>query len=188
VIRVQARSLTVTDLAVLGLLGHLDRPISGYEIRATIASSIGFIWAPSKTQLYAVLPRLVAAGLATRRLIEQTERPDKHLYRISPAGRRAIRSWLGDDLEMSDLDRAVDVLLLKVFFARQGDRGAVARQVVALRDAHAARLALYEAYLEEPLRTPDDAITRQTIRLGILRARALLEWAGGAAAELMNPS
>jgi DNA-binding PadR family transcriptional regulator len=178
------RRLTVTDYAVLGMLGHVGRPISGYEIRKSIASSIGYIWEPSKTQLYAVLPRLVRAGLTTGRLIEQRDRPNKHVYRISRRGRSVLTRWLREQEDFGNLDQALDVTLLKVFFSRQGDPGAVAAQIAALRDAHAARLDVYLKMAETPLRQPDDGSARLTLRLGILRASAFLAWADAAISEL----
>ena len=72
--------LTLTEYAILGLLGHLDEPISGYDLRKVVDTSIGFIWQPSKTQLYAVLRRLVGSRLATERRVRQRRRPDKTLY------------------------------------------------------------------------------------------------------------
>jgi DNA-binding PadR family transcriptional regulator len=166
------------------MLGHVERPISGYEIRKSVASSIGYIWEPSKTQLYAVLPRLVQAGLASRRLIEQQDRPNKHVYRISRAGRSALARWLREQEDLGDLDRALDVTLLKVFFSRQGDPRTVASQVAALRDAHAARLEVYLKMSDEPIRHPDDRSTRLSLGLGILRAKAFLTWADAAMKEL----
>lgn len=166
------------------MLGHVGRPISGYEIRKSVASSIGYIWEPSKTQLYAVLPRLVRAGFASSRLIEQRDRPNKHVYRISRAGRSVLTRWLREQEDFGDLDQALDVILLKVFFSRQGDPREVAGQIAGLRDAHTARLDVYLKMAETPLRHPDDGYSRLTLRLGILRANAFLAWADAAIREL----
>ena len=42
-----------------------------------------------------MLPRLVELGLARRRKVEQTHRPDKQLYRITRAGRRRSTTGSG---------------------------------------------------------------------------------------------
>ena len=81
---------TTTELAVLGLVAFGET--SGYDLARTAARSIGHMWAPSRSQIYKVLPRLVAAGYARSREIEQRGRPDKAVYRITPAGRRALRT------------------------------------------------------------------------------------------------
>ena len=176
---------TLTEYAVLGLLGHLAVPISGYDLRKRIESSVGYIWQPSKTQLYVVLGRLVRAGLAARREVEQHDRPDKRLYRITDAGRAAVRDWLDRDEEITDPDRSA--LVLKLFYGAQGDRGALARQLTAFRDAYGVRLAVYETTLGrsgEPPGRGSDEFTRLTLKYGIGRARAAVDWADAALREL----
>jgi len=72
------KPLPLTDLVVLGLIGHVaPRAISGYDLHRFATASVGYIWAPSKTQLYTVLGRLVDRGFATRRDVAQRRRPDK---------------------------------------------------------------------------------------------------------------
>jgi PadR family transcriptional regulator AphA len=176
--------LTLTECAILGLLGQLRRPISGYDLRKLAESSVGYIWQPSKTQLYVVLGRLVTAGLAIRREVAQHDRPDKHLYRITGAGRAAVRAWLDSEDEILDPDR--NALVLKLFFGAQGERGALVRQLSAFRNAYADRLATYEAKFHSPSREGDisDEFTRLTLRYGIVRARAAVDWATTALEEL----
>ena len=55
--------LTTTEAAVLGLLSH--GPRSGYDLRKAVELSVGYFWGPAKSQIYAVLPRLVE-GRSTR--------------------------------------------------------------------------------------------------------------------------
>ena len=45
---------TRTELAVLGLLAWAGES-SGYELHKLAGRSVGFIWAPARSQLYAVL-------------------------------------------------------------------------------------------------------------------------------------
>ena len=177
--------LTVTEYSVLGLLGHLQRPVSGYELRKVTESSVGYIWRPSKTQLYVVLLRLLRSGLVTRRKVRQLDRPDKHLYRITDAGRAAIREWLERDEDVGDPDRSV--LGLKLFFGAQGDREALVRQLAAFRDSYGARLATYESKWQSADRYErgvSDEFTRLTLRYGIARARAAVDWADATMEEL----
>jgi len=177
--------LTLTEYAILGLLGHLDDPISGYDLRKVVDRSIGFIWQPSKTQLYAVLRRLVRAGLAKERHVRQRHRPDKTLYTITAAGRDSVATWLARDEDESDPDRSMFVL--KLFFGAQADEEALVRQLAAFRDAYADRLALYESKWHDRSRaerTASDRFTRMTLRYGIERARAAVIWADATLDEL----
>ena len=176
--------LTLTEYAVLGLLGQLSQPVSGYDLRKLIEASVGYIWQPSKTQVYVVLPRLVELGLARRREVAQRDRPDKQLYRVTRAGRAAVAGWLDADEESDDPDRSV--LVLKLFFGVQADRDALVRQLAAFRDAYAARLAVYEAFRPraEPGPGISDRYTALTLRYGVVRARAAIDWADEALKEL----
>jgi len=97
----------------------------------------------------------------------------------------AIREWLERDEDTSDPDRSV--LVLKLFFGAQGDRGALVRQLAAFRDAYAARLARYESKWQsaDPYeRYVSDEFTRLTLRYGIARARAAVDWANATLKEL----
>src|SRR6478672_1974982 len=84
--------VTLTECAVLGMLARKER--SGYDLLKAIERSVGFFWTPAKSQLYALLPKLVERGLLEAKRIEQDKRPDKTVYRITPAGRRALREGL----------------------------------------------------------------------------------------------
>ena len=88
-----ARTLTTTEAAVLALL-TMEGEQSGYDLHRSVSRSIGHVWAPAKSRLYAVLPRLAADGLAYGRHVHQSGRPDKQLYAITDAGRAAVQAWL----------------------------------------------------------------------------------------------
>jgi PadR family transcriptional regulator AphA len=85
-------TLTTTEAGVLALLA-IEGERSGYDLLKLAAQAIGYVWKPARSQLYAVLPRLVARGLAESRSVSQEQRPDKHLYRLTEAGREALSSW-----------------------------------------------------------------------------------------------
>ncbi len=123
--------LSATEAAVLGILAGSEG--SGYDLRKRIDRSVGYFWAPAKTQIYAVLPRLVDAGLATRRDVEQRTRPSKQVYRITAAGRAALEQWVN----AGPVDPAPDKnpILLKLFFGAEGDPTALLEQVRERRAA-----------------------------------------------------
>jgi DNA-binding PadR family transcriptional regulator len=173
----QTRGLTPTEAAIVGLL--VDGERSGYDLIKGIGRSVGYFWAPAKSQLYDVLPRLVGAGLASVRTIRQASRPDKQLYRITARGRAALADWINTPAP-PEPDR--NPLLLQLFFGEFGEPSAL------LAHVRARRLELEE--LEATLRqldseAPDDdvypAITR---RYGHAYARALIRWAREAEKDL----
>jgi len=175
--------LSLTEYAVLGLLARQGTS-SGYDLMKVAAGSVGYIWSPSKTQLYVVLGRLVDAGLATRRDVPQPDRPDKSLYRLTAKGRQALAEWL-DDVDVAD-DVERHPFLLKLFFGAHGDPGAMARQLETYRDAAAARLETYRAIEREILEYDDPRrhFGYMTLRFGIARAEATIEWADATLEEL----
>lgn len=186
---------THTELAALGLLAWQGER-SGYELHKLAGRTVGFFWAPARSQLYAVLKRLDAAGLVSGRHIEQADRPDKRLFRITEAGMVALRSWLAvvEPIEPEDNDP----LLLKLFFGGFGDPESSRRQLLDYRGRVEERLA---AYLEIE-RTFDDepdvaALHRLlTVRMGIALMQANRAWvddaltalAAGAPAPLPGPT
>ena len=105
---------TRTELAVLGLLAWSGES-SGYELHTRVGRSVGFIWAPARSQLYAVLKRLAADGLVAGREVVQADRPDKRLFSLTEPGMAMLKAWLERVEPIEPEDR--DGVLLKLFFA-----------------------------------------------------------------------
>jgi DNA-binding PadR family transcriptional regulator len=172
-----SNQLTTTEYGVLGLLAFGES--SGYDLSRAATRSIGYMWAPSRSQIYKVLPRLVAAGYADSREVEQRGRPDKAIYRITPAGLAALRAWVETIEEASP-----GVFVMKLFFAWTASPEAAHEQLALYRSQAERHLAEFEE-MERNLSSRDDPVhSRVALRHGILRARATLEWAKEAAALL----
>ncbi len=169
-----------TEYAVLGLLAFGER--SGYDLSRVAAESIGYMWAPSRSQIYKVLPRLVEWGLATSRPVAQERRPDKQLYRLSDAGQARLAAWVEQVEE--DPDGGPGVFLLKIFYGWTGAPGAAAAQLRAYRALLERRLAHYEA-IEAALAPDEPPHSRIALGHGIARARATLAWAEESERELL---
>src|SRR5262249_60910315 len=73
-----------TTLVVLGLVAL--QPGSGYDLARLADRSVGYLWTPSRSQIYKILPRLASDGLATAKRIHQRDGPDKDLYFHHPGG------------------------------------------------------------------------------------------------------
>jgi DNA-binding PadR family transcriptional regulator len=167
---------TRTELCVLGLLAWRGES-SGYELHKVALRSVGFIWSPARSQLYTVLKRLDAEGLATSRRVVQSERPDKRLFSITDAGMALLRTWLDrvDPIEPEDRDG----VLLKLFFGGFGDPDAGRRQLVDYGERVASRLATYREIERTFAGERGESATRrlQSLRLGIGLMEASLAWA-----------
>ena len=166
----QTKTLTLTEAAVLALLATEDDQ-SGYELMKRAVRSVGHVWSPARSHLYAVLARLASDGLARVRRVTQTERPDKQLYRITPAGRAALQEWL----ETVDADD--DAFQLKVFYGSYLSRAKLAEHVEAYRDRVHATLAGYDEIAETNTNRGHDYYHRLMLDYGYAQARASLAWA-----------
>ena len=123
---------TRTELAALGMLAWGGER-SGYELHQLAGRTVGFIWKPARSQLYAVLKRLAADGLVAGRHVEQADRPDKRIFSITDAGTATLRAWLDRIEPIEPEDR--DGMLLKLFFGTLGDADAGRAQLTDYRRA-----------------------------------------------------
>ena len=176
-----AAILTPTEYAVLGLLSTGEQ--SGYDLKKRADSSVGYFWTPAKSRIYAILPRLVAAGLVRRRDVRQQGRPDKQLYRLTAEGRRALVAWLAHGPLEPDPDR--NLLLLKLFFGELAGPEALLDQVRERRqEIESFRAELQAIDAEPPRGDRDDLYPRLTRMYGLAWADAVIAWAKAAEREL----
>ena len=79
--------------AVLGLLAQ--RPRHGYELRAAFQALAGGEenWDITPAQVYTTLTRMEGLGWVEAKSVEQGAGPEKHIYSITPDGRRALDEW-----------------------------------------------------------------------------------------------
>ena len=171
-------TLTATEAALLGLLAWRG-PQSGYDVKKSVERSVGYFWKPAKTQIYAVLPRLVDAGLATRTAVVQADRPDKSVYELTPAGREALITWLeappgGDRTPF----------LLRVFFGGLASPEALSPHVRAFREEAEALKADLEEIDRDSAGKPGDYHASLTRRWGVAYAEAAIGWATTVEQEL----
>ena len=103
-------SLTPTARAILGLVAL--GPRTGYDVKRISDSSTRFFWGASYGQIYPELRRLERDGLIEAR-DEPRGRVRRRVYRITPAGQRAVREWL---LDPETAYEVRDEGLLRLFF------------------------------------------------------------------------
>ena len=118
--------LTTTSYAILGLLAV--QPWTAYELTRQMRRSMHYLLPKSESLLYTEPKKLVDAGLAR---VTHQRRGDRTRakYRITAAGRRALRAWL--DTEPAAPLFEIEAML-RVTFA---DQGTPEQLVRALRSA-----------------------------------------------------
>ena len=165
--------LSVSSYAVLGLLTFGE--MSGYDVMKLAQRSVGHFWTPAKSHVYAELRRLAEHGLVSERHVEQTERPDKRVYRTTPEGDRALRRWL-EEAEVVP-DQVKSVFTLRVFFGSLIPTESLIAQIEEMRRQSEATLMELR---ETERRIKDDGalfFPYLTLKAGLAHARADIRWA-----------
>lgn len=167
--------------ALLGFLNY--HPLTGYDLKRVMESSIAHFWHADLSQIYRTLKTLEADGEITSEIQPQQDRPDRRVYTITEAGRTDLKTWLHAPLtEMSPLKES---LLLKVFFSGQVDKTALLTQLRLQRDLHRQALAHYQSQTPQDIAnnaaqmgaTPADArLWEATRRAGLLYEEMYLRW------------
>ncbi len=156
--------LPSTSYAVLGLLSG-ERELSGYDLRKWASNSLHFFyWSPSLSHIYAELRRLDQLGLVSQRVEPRGELRARRLYRITPAGLEALRTWVrAAPVESTVLKHSV---ALRVWLGHLIGRHAVHTLV-------AEHISATEALIADIRRAHDTAPADTTNAYAL----AVLEWA-----------
>lgn len=110
------RERTTTSYALLGLLTVRDW--TTYELAKQVHRSLNWFWPRAERKLYDEPKRLVEEGWATAHR-EHTGQRGRTVYRVTEAGRTALRAWL----DAPPAPRAGEFEgMVKVFFADAGTK------------------------------------------------------------------
>ena len=141
----RADELNPTSFAMLGMLAI--RPWTTYELAKHLDRSLRPMWPRARSNLFNEPKKLVAHGLAAATQETVGRRP-RTVYTITPAGRRALRQWLGTPGEGPVLEFEQ---LLKVFFADHGTKTDALEAVSTIkqwaRERNAENIAVARSYL-----------------------------------------
>ena len=103
------------EYVILGILMQQKR--HGYEIHHLLSSGLGRAWYAGMSQVYALLKRLESFKKVVSSVEQQDNRPAKHVYSITPKGRKAFLEWVHTPLERMRYLRLE--FLAKLFFIRE---------------------------------------------------------------------
>lgn len=165
-----ARELPVTTYAVLGQVAA--GPTTGYDVKARLEVGAAQFWHASYSQIYAELRRLTELGLVSEKHVRQATRPDKRVYTITAAGRRALRDWLQKPWGLAALR---DESLVKLTLADSLPPGEVVDELRRLKAAHERRRGEFET---EIAALPDGTspYLLLALRKGVHAQRAFARW------------
>lgn len=136
----ESSRLNTTSFAILGLLSIGDW--STYELASQMRRSLQHFWPRATSGIYEEPKRLVRAGLATADRAPTGRRP-RTVYRITPAGRDALRRWID---EGSATGRSYESeAMVRFFFGNEASRQGLLK---AIDDLGAAARASITAWAE----------------------------------------
>lgn len=167
---------STTSYALLGLLAL--RPWTTYELTKQVRRSLRWFWPRAERKLYDEPKKLAAAGLATATEQRTGKRP-RTMYSITPAGRRALRTWLDEPPEPPSLEFEA---MVKVFFADGGTLAQLRRTLEHVESAAEERLAELRSRIDASRSGPFEFAGRLPINALALRfhvdhERHIIDWA-----------
>jgi DNA-binding PadR family transcriptional regulator len=119
----------------------LEGEASGYDLAKVFDASVANFWMATPQQLYRELDRMAADGLVRARVVHQERRPDKRLFSLTDAGRRALRAFTAGPPRPGAIR---DELLVQVQAVDAGDKTAVRTALEERATAAEAKVARYE--------------------------------------------
>ena len=178
--------LTTTSYAILGLLSIAAW--STYELAAQMRRSLQHFWPRASSGIYEEPKRLVRAGLATADRTTTGRRP-RTVYRITPAGRAALRDWIEAG---SAAGRSYESEpLVRFFFGNLASKAALLRAIDDVerraRESLASWVDVAEPYATGVGRYPERLhVNALTMALAFDVALIEVRWAEWARAEVAS--
>jgi PadR family transcriptional regulator, regulatory protein AphA len=175
-----------TSSSAQALLGLLTiEPMSGYDLRQTIAASIGHMWSESYGQIYPNLRRLAAAGSVQRKTERHKGKRVRQVYAITSRGRARLAEWLALPAQ-PEVPR--NEMLLKLFFGAQVPTSISIAHVQRMAAQHRAVLQEFKRVQRQAIdanrQYPDVPFWKMAVRYGQMEMQTHLRWAHETLAEL----
>jgi PadR family transcriptional regulator, regulatory protein AphA len=165
------------------LLGLLQNPATGYDLKRLFEEGIGTFWSAEFSQIYSTLKRLEAGGLLRSWKEPSTKGPPRRVYETTPAGREALASWLSSPPVVRDERHSY--LAQLYLMSALGDLTQSLRFMEALRNHFASGLERLEeqerAWAEKDPNYPDNLPSEwlhvhMVLRLGLIGGEARVRW------------
>lgn len=161
------------DVVILGFLSH--EPMTGYEIKKRIDTSLRYFWSGSYGSIYPTLNMLEQRGMVTKEETAEGGRT-KIIYTITEAGHEHLREWLKAPVVKNELHYET---LLKLFFGGELGAEGTLVHIQNFEDKIKEELSFFEmcaAQLEGILEEEDHKYFLLTVNFVIETYRAYLKW------------
>lgn len=160
------------------ILGYLEEPASGYDIKQSIDQSLAHLWAAESSQVYAKLRGMEQDGLLKSAMEKSQKGPDRRVYRRTSQGDKAFMAWLDSDPELSP--ERLSVLAQIHFLCRSRNPTRITELLQDVRKRFVERLEEYEknsAFEEENKKDAgEELFEKLSLDLSVKTLQARIEW------------
>ena len=168
----------MAEISRLGfaLLGLLQKPSSGYDLRKVFSSTSMKTYSDSPGAIYPALRRLAQQGLIRGAIQEGAGLRRRQIFRLTPKGLSELKKWITRPVSREDLVWGQQEIMLRFAFC---ETVAGATAAVELLHSLEAALQTYVAALQEEMRAAHGAMpasARLAFECGIRGNQAFLDW------------
>lgn len=165
--------------AILGFL--CEQPRTGYDLKTRcfdLASSS--FWGADQAQIYRTLERLQGAELVTVTTRRGVNKPDRKVYKPTPAGRVAFAQWASTPLPLPTVR---EPLLAQVYLGESTSDEQLMGMLAHHKDLRVSRREALSAHLDQlvsglgSISVRSAQLKSATIRAAIAREDAAILWA-----------
>ena len=164
------------------LLGMLNKPASGYELKQYFEQSVRHFWYAELSQIYPALAKLEKEGMLSSKKTASDKGPSKKVYTRTSSGKKELQEWLaaGPVLRTERI-----AYLTQLFFLDEISNAKRISFMEELRDDFAARHKELKSAETNwaaqdpgfPDQLPDTGLVKHmTLRSGLLKYAVMVEW------------
>ena len=172
------------------ILGYLEKPASGYDIKRSIDESLSHLWAAESSQVYSKLRAMEKQGLLKSTKEKSSKGPDRRVYRRTREGEKTFTDWLESDPELSH--ERLSVLAQLHFLSRSRNHEQTTTLLEGVRDRFVERLEKYKALEAAESRKADEEgdefFDKLALDLSVRTLQARIEWCNDAIGQLKQLS
>lgn len=161
------------DYVLLGLLSH--EPMTGYEMKKRLDTSLKFFWGGSYGSIYPTLNQLEQEGKVTKEDTSSNGR-EKISYSITDTGREALKDWLKKPAEKDEIRYET---LLKLFFGNETGFDGAKEHIDRFEEKCKDELQILNMFAENLSHYLEDDTHKYyylTVRFGIRTYESYLDW------------
>jgi PadR family transcriptional regulator, regulatory protein AphA len=158
------------------LLGLLQKPSSGYDLRKVFSSTSMKTYSDSPGAIYPALARLEKAGLIRGAIEEGSGLRRRQIFRLTSKGISELKKWITRPVTREDLVWGQDEILLRFAFCERAVGPAAAVEMLkSLEGALKVHIRGLQEELQQ-IKTAMPTSARLAFECGIRGNQSLLDW------------